>query len=363
VSVYLDDKGLTAYRLTFCNFITINIFYFLFAVYIIFLQLIFFSNQVMSHPDDEIKETKSSSVRPLSLQSPQQEDIRSITKVQSILKYENYTDILRIGILKAAITLGIDLPLEGIQTRMQALSIKVKYTDVIKSVYTTQSIKGLYAGITPKLSSSIIRNSCRWYMIDTLPGIYQDRLSQQFEMNYPYIKLILTGASIATFDTLALTPFERWKVMLMTRESNKSLCFNFSDRSILKELFRGSTTVGVQSLYAWSTFLLADYQLQYYTKKHTVDEITSLYWMLGTSISMGFLNSCLLLPIQVVKTQFQKENPLENKGIIKTMKGIVKSQGYKGLYIGWRIDVVRSIIFSIFDFFFLKQLNSKKYDK
>jgi hypothetical protein len=332
-----------------------NCFFFSF----ILVQFVLFSSLVSSYPDDETDDRKTSTLRPLTLFSSTPEDIKHYTKAQTASKDEKHSDPLKIGVLKAAIVLSVDLPLEGIQTRMQALNAKISYIDMAKIVYKNQNIKGLYAGIVPKFSSSMIRNVCRWYMIDSLPGFYKDSISQQLDINYPQLKLILTGASVAAFDTLALTPFERWKVMLMTRETKNSLFFN-SSSSIFKELFRGSTTVYPQSFFNWTSVLLADQQLKYYAKEHTLNKEVPIHWLLGTSITLGFVSSCLLLPIQVVKTQFQKDNPVENKGIIKTMKSIVKSQGYKGLYVGWRMDAARSVIFSVFDFYFLGLLNSKK---
>lgn len=192
--------------------------------------------------------------------------------------------------------------------------------------------------------------------LDSFPQFYEYNLSQ-LGVTYPSIKLLLTGVSIGAFDALALTPFERWKVVLMTRKSNNSMFSNYSGKPFLKELFRGSTPIFIQSSYAWGVFLLADYELRSYATKYSTDAKVPLHWVLSASAFMGFMNSCLMQPVQVVKTKFQKENPLENRGILKTMKNIIQSQGIKALYVGWRMNVVRSIFFATFDFLLIKNLN------
>ena len=88
------------------------------------------------------------------------------------------------------------------------------------------------------------------------------------------------------------------------------------------------------------------------------------------SSAVAILNTFFVMPIDCVKTQFQKntngdkiENQIsQKKKLNKTIKQIYNLYGWKGFYKGWQVKIIQYTINSVFTVSIFQQI-LKKYEQ
>lgn len=104
-------------------------------------------------------------------------------------------------------------------------------------------MKGLYAGSLPNLGRCMLKNSYRYPLMVGLPTFYKKHLP----IDNKELLRFLTGLSIACSETIILCPFERLKVLFMTKAADNNMGYikffkqSAKDGTVISELYRGTT--------------------------------------------------------------------------------------------------------------------------
>ena len=112
---------------------------------------------------------------------------------------------------------------------------------------------------------------------------------------------------IAGFEVIIITPTERLKVWLMTKESsNKNIRYFFQNSN---HLFRGLNLVFWKQNVSWVTFLGTDEVMKKFIrkKKNIKDTQMLSFWeLLAVSVVVGLVNTSSVMPLDFLKTRIQK---------------------------------------------------------
>ncbi len=76
-------------------------------------------------------------------------------------------------------------------------------------------MKGFYAGSLPNFSRMFLKNVYRYPLMISLPHFYEQRL---VGVENRKLSKLMTGFSIALFESFVTCPIERAKVFFMTEE-------------------------------------------------------------------------------------------------------------------------------------------------
>ncbi|CAF2972002.1 unnamed protein product [Rotaria sp. Silwood2] len=269
-----------------------------------------------------------------------------------------------IGVSRTVGGLPLEHPFDTIRTRWQANP--AHYSNVVivvREIYSWKGLLGFYSGAIPNTTRRAIKQTYRWPMMLFFPSFYRDHiLTDRIYQNYPHLPKILTGLSIANFEILVISPFERLKVWLMTSPKRISL-FKFfrehiNSRDITRELYRGTSAVFYRQNVSWITFLYTDglTKAKFREYKQTQDLTYIDLFMAGMIV--GLINTGAVMPFDYVKTQKQKffQN---NQSTIDIFKTTLKQDGITRFYIGWKIYLIQYAIVAILNVNVLDKLERK----
>jgi len=180
----------------------------------------------------------------------------------------------------------------------------------------------------------------------------------------PAVKPVLTGLSIASFETLIICPLERLKVWSITyrghdgkarkfrnffsacRVSYPSLERNGVAFPATGELFRGIHAVLARQITSWVVFLTTESSARNAARHITGSEQLGFGTLLAVSSMVGGINTAAVMPIDCVKTHFQRRNqPLDSRCSLRgALQEAVVKHGLRGLYAGWPARLAQYIL-------------------
>ena len=166
----------------------------------------------------------------------------------------------------------------------------------------------------------------------------------------------VTAIGIAGFDAMAITPFERLKVLFMTRDPRlQGGYFAFlrshshSPVSLLRELYRGYTPLFARQLVGWTFFLQLDLLVKGAIRQlWGVPSSEALSYNLVTlsALTVALMNTSIIMPLDVAKTFMQKHQPRD--GLFGTIRTLHSQGGLSALYVGWRMRLLQLVIHMLF---------------
>ena len=129
----------------------------------------------------------------------------------------------------------------------------------MREIYSTKGMKGFYAGAIPNMTRCLLKNTYRYPLMVGLPSFYNSHLPQTIRDSKEVLRL-LTGCSIAFFESTITCPIERLKVYFMTTSEKFSYAefFRQNKGRLAQELFRGFTPLFMRQSMAWIMFLQVD---------------------------------------------------------------------------------------------------------
>lgn len=89
----------------------------------------------------------------------------------------------------------------------------------MREVYGHKGIKGFYAGSLPNFTRMFLKNIYRYPLMISLPHFYEQRVVGPENRK---LSKLMTGFSIALFESCITCPIERAKVFFMTEEVSQS---------------------------------------------------------------------------------------------------------------------------------------------
>lgn len=263
------------------------------------------------------------------------------------------------GAVRGLVGLPIEHPFDCLKTRTQA-NLKAPSTiEVLKEIYQQNGVRGFYAGAIPNGIRLAFKQTYRWPMMLAFPKFYNSILSEDVNKQLPSFKKALTGVTIASLETLIICPLERLKVWLMTSYKNDKSLTNFfreNKGNLGTQLFKGLNASYPRQLTAWVIFLVADDKFKSMARQYSGKEELSFPMLLAVSFLVGTTNTLTTMPFDCMKTQFQMQSPIENRGLINAMKYTYKNFGMRGLYAGWQPRMLQYMIQSVFTVSLLDKL-------
>ena len=185
----------------------------------------------------------------------------SASKSQNTPKEKSFKIVMMsagVGILRGIVGFPIEQPLESIKTQWQANPSLKHEWEVSKNIYGRKGMMGFYAGSLPNFTRMFLKNIYRYPLMITLPHFFEQRLVGADNRK---TSKMLTGFSIALFESFVTCPIERAKVYFMTEETaqrggtKRLLAERGASSGLARELFRGFTPLLTRQTVAWVSFL------------------------------------------------------------------------------------------------------------
>lgn len=274
---------------------------------------------------------------------------------------EKYLEASFLGAGRGLMGLPIEHPFDCIKTKLQANLSETSAIGVARNIYKNEGIRGYYSGALPNATRLTIKQFYRWPMMLAFPNFFDSVLPLESE-HKPIAKKVMTGLSIASFETLIICPLERLKVLLMTSLKEEKSIRHFYEKNngkITSELYRGLNASYPRQVVSWVTFLASDSKFRSMAQNYKGSENLSFLDLLCVSSVVGVTNTLFTQPFDCAKTQLQKASPLEGLNLLNAFKSIYSKNGVSGLYAGWQVRMMQYIIQSGFTVTILDKLEKK----
>eukprot|EP01095_Lingulamoeba_sp_RSL-Kostka_P002878 TRINITY_DN1379_c0_g2_i1.p1 TRINITY_DN1379_c0_g2~~TRINITY_DN1379_c0_g2_i1.p1 ORF type:complete len:286 (-),score=44.63 TRINITY_DN1379_c0_g2_i1:306-1163(-) len=264
---------------------------------------------------------------------------------------DKHKDVLS-GMVGSVCCVYSGMPFDVVKTRLQIKNNYKGVFDCLQQTIKNESIKALWKGSLPALSSALLENS----VLFTANSIFKD-LFIYYRKNPEYkikpIELYMCAGLSGVFSSTAITPMEVIKVR-MINQRKKIIYKNPLDcgiKIVKKEgilgLYNGYSTNLLRDVpfsaiflgtYDTLCHLVVKYNKDYKSKK---DIPTYLIPLLG-GISGG-IGWSIVFPFDVIKSRFQSTERTSSSTIFKTFQSIIKNEGFRYLYKGVNAAVLRAI--------------------
>lgn len=270
-------------------------------------------------------------------------------------EFKNYIEASILGAARGAIGLVVEHPLDYVKTTLQASGAKNSIRSIMRSTYTKDGIKGFYAGVIPNTARVALKQAYRWPLMLGLPSFFQNNLFDK--QDHPVLQKSLTGLTIASIESVIVTPLEKFKVWLMTNQNADKTLKNMLTSS--NNPFKDLNIIYPRQIVAWGSLLSVDEALKNYARKKNNNQPLTFSNLTAISASVGVINTAAIMPLDTVKTLVQKHNPWPNQGVIKTVYSAYKAYGINGLYAGWQIRMTQYMLQALLTVNMLEQLERK----
>jgi len=273
--------------------------------------------------------------------------------------------------LQGGLFAGIELTVLGqicdrVRIHQQTTNIhrNLKVTEAFKELYLKGGVQEFYRGYTWNFSAYFLKHAVRWFFLPYF-DYYWDSMLDSTNMGEKLkttVKPILFGGSFAAFEVLMVKcPTESMKTKSMTR-----ILMDWSSLRRLYEsqgrvLWNGVVSTGVRQAVSWISFIgFLDWTSQ--LVKHYPDyRVPGIAESLHVSIIAGVLNVVCVSPFDACLANVQRDgSTLRDIRYLSSMSHIVNSYGYRRLYSGFTVKIVRSVWYSWVFQYLLKELRIKR---
>lgn len=273
--------------------------------------------------------------------------------------HQDYSQAFMLGGMKGVLSLFVEHPFDAVKTSCQARQRPI--IPVARDLFAENGVYGFYKGLGPNAIRLISKQTIRSPLFLMVSRGYDITLPDEHLKKHPNLVKIYIGFTIASFETLFISPLDRLKVFFITKNGNSNglnLFYNQNKGALLSEIFRGIGATYARQIASWTSFLVIDRQLIALEKERTGDEVLSLASQFVVSVVGGGINTLLNMPLDTAKTNLQKEGYLPNAGLWKTILFIYRKHGAKGLYAGWQVRAMQYMVQSLYFNFLEKSTKS-----
>ncbi|CAD8118367.1 unnamed protein product [Paramecium sonneborni] len=239
-----------------------------------------------------------------------------------------------IGAFRVAVTLPLEHVLDRIKTYKQSRQ-EITYLQSFKEIKGARGYIGLYDGFYPNFLRSMLKQYYRWPMMIFIPSFLKKIINDQS------LNKILTGISIAIFESCIITPFERLKILKMT---NLTVGFGYLKYITFDQIYVGFGILTTRQIVSWTNYLYWDHKIRYALKKDVSESLSFCDILIASSLT-SVLNIAAVHPFDTIKTLVQmegKQGEIYNKkiSVIEICKQIFTKYGISGLYAGWQARII-----------------------
>ncbi len=256
-------------------------------------------------------------------------------------------------------------PLDQLRTRLQLGDLKSKKNEnvflLVQKLIKEEGIERSYRGIVPVSQSVCISNLVYFYTFHSLKALRSAK-AQSIQQD------LLLGALAGAVNVLSTTPF--WVVN--TRLKMKAEKDNIPYDNLIDGLKHIAQTEGIEKLWSGaipSLLLISNPSIQFAVyealKRYIVrvygNKLPSLTYFFIGAVSKA-ISTCITYPLQLVQTKLRhgdnefKKNLPQNSGLLDIFYYILKTQGFKGLYVGLEAKLYQTILTSALMFMFYEKI-------
>jgi hypothetical protein len=229
-----------------------------------------------------------------------------------------------------------------------------------KRIFTVWRREALYKGLRWNLLLGVSRGSMGWATHNVCNRMALIFFPEQ-DVRFPsFYFTSAVGIAVAALETsLFICPLERLKIIEMTDQ--KGIPFRISNL-VQKEgkffIYQGWTRTVLRQSVSWLSYLSAYRVLrQSYLDSRSSPPSLSFTQKMGIGTAIGAFAAFMSTPFDLLKTQAQRADAIQ-ENIGKTFDRIVKQHGWRGLYYGLSMKMLRSMWSSVVTLLVFDHLNA-----
>lgn len=264
--------------------------------------------------------------------------------------------------LAGSLGMVIELTLGGqVLTRVvtaQQADPNLKIVDAFKAIHYQKGMRGFFAGYRWNVGMACCKGFTRWSLNNAAFTFCHNHIPQEVQKKYPSLIPATVGLGGAAFETtLYLCPLESLKTREMTQlPSDTKKIAEIIRQEGPSLFFRGWTGLFPRQAVAWSTYLLVYDKYRSALLKLREGERVNKGDKFVVNALTGATAALLTTPLDLYKTQRQKERPIGNIHIFRSLKELFADYGWKGLYRSLPMRISRSAFyaaatFTVMDYF------------
>lgn len=238
------------------------------------------------------------------------------------------------------------------EARPQLQAIK----DAFKQIWLQGGWREFYKGFRANAALSILKGSSGWG-IHHLCNRQFLRIYPQKDTHFPSVGFTtLVGCATGFIEaSFILCPLERLKTYQMTSKGHSLKNVRIISNSGLKFMYQGWTPLLLRQTVSWTSYLIT-YQAFRQAFLNRSSSLT-MQEKIALSISTGAVVACINAPFDLLKTQLQQAHNTHEKMWQKAHK-IHFQYGWKGMYRGLTIKLIRNIWSSVCIILTLDKMNA-----
>ncbi|XP_031633051.1 solute carrier family 25 member 45-like [Contarinia nasturtii] len=257
------------------------------------------------------------------------------------------------GVFAGACNMFISHPLDTVKTNMQ--SGNMRFIQATKILFKTEGAKSYYRGLLFPLCSTGFMNSIIFGVYGNSFRIYQNMTSsEESKQKYWFTHVFLGGCTAGLIKAICACPIELSKVRLQVKVNNETgplMVFRLIRQTEgLPGVFRGLESMLWRDIIPYGLFMFVyEYMIEkmrspslqrpYHYKEETVEPLRTAV----AGACAGMLSWIPGIPFDVIKTRMMTTtNPNQYRNVLHCFSEITKEHGYKYLFRGGTVLVLRS---------------------
>jgi Mitochondrial carrier protein len=252
-------------------------------------------------------------------------------------------------VVSGALIAGVELLSFGhicdrIKTCQQANPELRSIKEAARRIYSVDGFMGFYTGIRWNILSHSGKAGFRWAAMSLMDDVCHRALSADLKAKYPSLQKFLLGISVSLVESFFLVcPAESFKTKEMTKNPSKAFhVYKWIKNTGARSMFDGWDAVLFRQAISWCSFLVAYDKSSRFVRNLTGKKKLNLLEQFSVGALAGGINVLCTTPIDTVKTQLQKQDPLNKKSIISAVPLFYQKYGLRGFYSGLAIRMARS---------------------
>ncbi|EQC34971.1 hypothetical protein SDRG_07767 [Saprolegnia diclina VS20] len=249
------------------------------------------------------------------------------------------------GVVGAVFNVYIGLPFDVIKVRLQTQSRQPIYrgfADCLAKTVRTESVRSLWKGALPALSSTILENA----VLFSANGAIR-RLAFEPSTSLSTLDEALVGSASGFFSAAAITPAEVVKCRLQTYQHAESMGIWRCLKTIVHEGGFLGLTAGLPAVmlrdvpFNFCFFGMYDYYTNHFMDALGVESRRELHpaAVLTAGGLAGATSWTVVFPADVIKSRMQVDAALSFRAAVRS---VWRLQGLAGFYRGWSSAVMGS---------------------
>lgn len=224
----------------------------------------------------------------------------------------------------------------------QEIYAKCTLKNALVSIWKKGKIKEFYRGLKWNIALSTLKGGCGW-SIHNFSNRSVIAICPQKDPIRPSLFFIGTVGIFSAFleTSFILCPLERLKTVEMTKDKYLSMTRDHTRRKGLQFFYQGWSIVMLRQSCSWLSYLGIYQLLRQFFFEYNVDRPLSLKQKALLGGITGGLVASINAPLDLLKTHAQKANVLISEGTVTFMRTILKKYGWKGIYNGLSMKIMR----------------------